>query len=70
MADAKRSLSTAPSQLRGARTKLRRFTRSHDAGPSARGYCRRSGHSGGDGNGYSAIVNVLAQAARLIQTKG
>lgn len=70
MADAKRSLSTAASQLRAAASKGQALSAITRCRAVVAGILQKVRSFGREGSGYGAIINVLAQAARLIQTKG
>ena len=68
--EARRSLSTAASQLRAATTKVQALSAISQCRSVIAGALKQLTASGGDGSGLSAMAGVLAQAAKLIQSKG
>ena len=68
--ETQRALQTAAFQLRAATTKVQALSAISQCRSVVAGVLRQISTGGGDGNGLSAIVGVLAQAAKLIQTKG
>jgi hypothetical protein len=68
--EAKRALQTTASQLRAAVNKVQALSAISQCRAAIAGTLRQIGASGGEGSGLSVIAGVLAQAARLIQSKG
>jgi hypothetical protein len=68
--ETQRALTTAASQLRAAVTKVQALSAVTQCRAVVAGVLRRVMASGGPGSGLAAIAGVLAQAAKLIQTKG
>jgi hypothetical protein len=64
------ALSTAASQLRAAVNKAQALSAITQCRAVIAGTLRQVRASGGEGSGLGAIAGVLAQAARLIQSKG
>jgi hypothetical protein len=64
------ALRTAASQLRAAVNKVQALSAITQCRSAIAGALREALASGRNGKGLSAIAGVLAQAARLIQTKG
>jgi hypothetical protein len=65
-----RSLQTAASQLRAAVNKVQALSAITQCQAVMAGALRQALAAGRNGKGVSALAGVLAQAARLIQTKG
>jgi hypothetical protein len=68
--ETQRSLATAASRLRAAVNKVQALSAITQCRAVVAGALRQALASGQSGKGLSAIANVLAQAARLIQAKG
>jgi hypothetical protein len=68
--ETQRALQTAASQLRAAVTKVQALSAITQCRAVIAGVLRQASASGREGQGLSAIAGVLAQAARLIQSKG
>jgi hypothetical protein len=68
--EAKAALQTAASQLRAAVNKVQALSAINQCRAVVAGVLRRITASADSGTGLSAIAGVLAQAAKLIQTKG
>ena len=68
--ETQRALQTAASQLRAAVNKVQALSAITQCRSVVAGVLRQARASGSDGKGLSAIAGVLAQAARLIQSKG
>ena len=68
--ETQRALQTAAFQLRAATTKVQALSAISQCRSVVAGVLRQLTTGGGDGSGLSAIAGVLAQAAKLIQTKG
>jgi hypothetical protein len=68
--ETQRALQTAAFQLRAATTKVQALSAISQCRSVVAGVLRQISTGGGDGSGLSAIAGVLAQAAKLIQTKG
>jgi hypothetical protein len=68
--ETQRALQTAAFQLRAATTKVQALSAISQCRSVVAGVLRQIASGGGDGTGLNAIAGVLAQAARLIQTKG
>ena len=68
--DTGRALQTAASQLRAAVNKAQALSAIAQCRSAVAGILQRLRGQGREGGGLSAITSVLAQAARLIQSKG
>jgi hypothetical protein len=68
--ETQRSLKTAASRLRAAVNKVQALSAITQCQAVVAGALRQALGSGRNGKGLSAIAGVLAQAARLIQSKG
>ena len=68
--ETQRALQTAAFQLRAATTKVQALSAITQCRAVVAGALRQVLAGGGDSSGLNAIAGVLAQAARLIQTKG
>jgi hypothetical protein len=68
--ETQRSLQTAASQLRAAVNKIQALSAITQCRAMVAGALRQVRALGGPGSGLSAIAGVLAQAAKLIQSKG
>jgi len=68
--ETQRALQTAAFQLRAATSKVQALSAITQCRSVVAGVLRQITTGGGDGSGLSAIAGVLAQAAKLIQTKG
>jgi len=68
--EVQRSLQTAASQLRAATNKSQALSAISQCRSALAGIMQKVRSAGRDGEGLSAITGVLAQAARLIQSKG
>ena len=68
--ETQRALQTAASQLRAAVTKVQALSAITQCRAVVAGVLRQARASGSEDRGLSAIAGVLAQAARLIQSKG
>jgi hypothetical protein len=68
--DTQQALQTAASQLRSATNKAQALSAIAQCRSVLAGIMQRVRSAGRDGAGLSAIAGVLAQAARLIQSKG
>jgi hypothetical protein len=68
--DTQRALQTAAFQLRAATTKVQALSAITQCRSVVAAVLRQVATGGGDSSGLNAIAGVLAQAAKLIQTKG
>ncbi len=68
--ETQRALQTAAFQLRAATTKVQALSAITQCRSVVAGVLRQISTGGGDSTGLNAIAGVLAQAAKLIQTKG
>jgi hypothetical protein len=68
--ETQRSLKVAASKLRAAVNKVQALSAITQCQAVVAGALRQALGSGGHGKGLSAVAGALAQAARLIQTKG
>ena len=68
--EATRAIQTATSQLRAATSKVQALSAITQCRTALAGLLQQARAAGRDSQGLSAIAGVLAQAARLIQTKG
>jgi hypothetical protein len=68
--ETQRALQTAAFQLRAATTKVQALSAITQCRSVVAGVLHQISTGGGDSTGLSAIAGVLAQAAKLIQTKG
>jgi len=68
--DTQRALQTAAFQLRAATSKVQALSAINQCRSVVAGVLRQISTGGGESSGLNAIAGVLAQAAKLIQTKG